>query len=237
MSLMNFDEIPVLDRNPFYPIINGTVVKLHDFHPCAQYAIPFENGHLLITNTDAVTGLVWNIINIAIDEIADETPIENSMMKGWLWNDLVTLDNGAPINQVGWGYGFLARTPEGGFNGILSKDFHTLSLRKDYDCANGCSTFVTDRSARFIRSMIANIPFKQEAYENMMTEYSIPYSYNDEIIFQGPVLIYGFQVIHGDYIHMDGMVKMPLELQMECQTVGNYNPSEIKPPRKTFLCD
>ena len=255
MSLMNFDEIPVLDRNLYYPIINGVEVKLDGFHPYTQYAIPFENGSLLITNTDAVVGLGWEYINMAIAEIADETLIENSIMKGLLWEGLATLDKGAPISLVGWGCGFLARTPEGGFNGMLSKDFHILTIRKEYDCANGCSTFATDHSASAIRSTIANIPFKQDAYKNMMSKYSIPYGHNDEIVFEGPVLIYGLRVIHGDYIHMDGTAGMPLGLQMEYQTVGDYNPSEIKgnynpseikgnykpseikPTHRTFLCD
>lgn len=245
MSLMSFDEIPVLDQNVFYPIINGTQVKLHDFHPYTQYAIPFENGSLLIANTDAVAELGLDRIKMAIEENTNETPIEGSRMKNWLWDGLAYLDKGAPINQVGYGYGVLVRTPEGGFNGMLSKDFHVLAIRKEYDYVNGSRTFASYSSARSIRSTIANSPFKQEAYTHLVSKYSIPYNYNDEIIFKGPVLIYGFQ-IHHDYIREDGTVGMPRELQMECQTVGNYNqskikdnynPPEIKPIHRTFLCD
>ena len=239
MSAISFDTIPVLGRDCI-PVINGAEVVLVDFHPHTQYAIPFDNGSLLITNNNAVWGLGWDGIKMAIDEIEDDTPIEFSRMKGWLWEGLADLDKGAPINQVGYGYGFLARTPEGGFNGMLSKDFHYLNIRKEYDCANGCHTFATYGSARAIRSTIANIPVKQEAYDNLMFNNSIPYGHNDEIIFEGPVLIYGFQIRHGynsSCLPGTCTVEMPRELQMECQTVGNYNPSEIKPIHRTFLCD
>lgn len=240
MSIMNFNENPAWDRCVLpddYQIINGSLVKLDEFNPDTQYVIPFENGSLLIADRNVVASLRGYEIKTSADEIEYKTLIESSLMKSWLCGFLTYLDNGAPIIEVGYGYGFLVRTPEGGFNGMLSNDFHYLTIQKEYDCVNGCRTFATNNSVNAIRSMITSNPFKPDVYWNMISKYPSPYSHGDKIIFEGSVLIYGPQVIPGNYIHRDGTVRMPQGPRMEYQTVGNYNPSEIKPTHRGFLCD